>query len=94
MNPQEAEIFINASVWIFAKSMPQYPHWYVLRSNCKESEFISFVQYIRDNGYPKYFKHHRYIYLDIGEYTYWTMGNTMDKTILINRTLIHSPGAT
>ena len=85
MNLQEAESFVNASTWKLASSMPQNPHWYTLRANSQEDDFIAFVQLIREKGYKKSFFRKEFIYLDIGEYCYWTMGSPLAQTILINR---------
>jgi hypothetical protein len=81
--------FIDKHDWRFAKSMPFMPHWYVVRENCDEKEFLDFVIYIRQYGEERAFgKKRKFVYLDIGQYTYWTMGNTLDITKIINRARI------
>lgn len=75
--------------WKFAKSMPRFPHWYTLRE--KWTQLIPFddvVMHIRDNGYKGYFFRKQLIYYDIGDFKYWTMGNPLDDTILINKAKI------
>lgn len=80
--------FIDKHEWTFAKSMPKIPHWYVVRNKCDDDEFVEFVKYIRANGEARKFWRATYVYLDVGEYTYWTMGNPLDETTIINRALI------
>jgi len=84
--------FVASRYWKFAKTMPQNPHEYTLRKE-KDVEFENAVIYIRENGKPRTFKGRRYICLDCGVHQYWTMGNPLPETILINRALVHSPGA-
>ena len=77
--------FIDNSYWKFAKSMPQWPHEYVVRSTLNEKDFLEFVQFIRSNGYSKRFNNRVYIYYDYNGHSYWTMGSPLEKTIIINR---------
>lgn len=88
MTIEKIEEFITKYEWTFAKSMPTIPHWYVVRNKCDDSEFVQFVEYIRANGQPRKFWRATYIYLDVGEFTYWTMGNPIDETTIINRAYI------
>ena len=75
--------------WTFAKTMPQMPHEYSLRKKWKdEQDFIKAVLFIREHGYEKRFGSKTYRYYDIEGMCYWTMGNPIDKTILINRAKI------
>ena len=80
--------FINTSRWCFAKTMPQWPHEYVVRDwqPDKEPAFERFVTLIRDHGYDAPFLDGAtYRYLAIGEWKYWTMGEAPNETTLINR---------
>ncbi|MCK9569893.1 hypothetical protein M0R72_13195 [Candidatus Pacearchaeota archaeon] len=90
---EEAKLFIASSKWIFAKTMPQNPHWYILRSKCDDAEFVAFVLYIRANGCDVSFKGRPYKCLDVDGWRYWTMGNHISETILINRAKVHNPDA-
>lgn len=70
----------------FAKSMANIPHAYTLRTTwSNQDEFFTCVELIRKYGYEQKFYGKTYIYFDIGDYQYWTMGAPLDKTILINR---------
>ena len=47
------EQFINSQKWIFARTMPRCPHWYVVCGKGPiEEEFVKFVHHIRAFGYP------------------------------------------
>jgi len=77
--------FIESSKWAFAKTMPDWPHEYIVRKNVDEHLFVQLVQYIRTNGYEGNFYKKKIAYLDNGELVYWTMGAPVEDTIIINR---------
>lgn len=78
--------------WIFAKTMPENPHWYTLKKQWgNDNEFIETVKVIRQYGYQEKFRHSWYTMFDINEMKYWTMGAPLDQTILINRRIINLP---
>jgi len=65
--------------------MPQWPHYYIVRNNENEDDFVELVKIIRSEGTPEPFLEKTYLYLQIGEYKYWTMGNPIEGTTIINR---------
>jgi hypothetical protein len=79
--------FIAGHRWVFAKTMPQWPHEYTLRKNAPdEEEFLRLVTFIREHGYDERFgKSATYIYLNVDGWKYWSMGAPVPDTILINR---------
>jgi len=77
--------FIAKHEWTFAKTMPQWPHWYVVRKNCIDDEFVSFAVFIRNNGEVRPWGPYMHVYVDIDCFTYWTMGNPIEETTIINR---------
>ena len=84
--------FVNSQEWIFSKTFEKWaPHEYILRNNIKgtDDEFVSFVQYIRDNGTPIYFGNRIHTYLELDEKYYWTMGDPIEETIVLNRCNMH-----
>ena len=92
--PYEDWDFINKIVgksnWIFAKSMPQNPHYYMLRRESVDSEFVRFVLLIRKYGFRMKYGRSWYICLRVNDFYYWTMGCPIHNcaktgTILINR---------
>ncbi len=88
-----SEILKNQS-FKFAKSMPKIPHEYSHRENwLSDKEFVDVVLFIRQNGKAEKFWKKEFIYLTIGEYKYWTMGNPVcytnkKKTFILNRAKI------
>ena len=65
---------IERSNWIYAKTMPENPHFYMLRKECVDEEFVRFVSIIREYGYQQIYKGRAYTVLNAGEWFYWTMG--------------------
>lgn len=77
---------LNSCKWIFAKTMPDNPHWYTLRKDVEDEKvFDLLVQYIRDFGTKEKYGKTWYKKLDINGFKYWTMGAPVGKTILINK---------
>jgi hypothetical protein len=73
----------------FAKSMANIPHSYTLRTAWKNTDdFYKCAELIRKHGYEEKFFNKTYTYYNVGDYKYWTMGEPIEKTILINRALI------
>ena len=63
--------------------------FYITPSNEKLlKEFESIVEYIREHGVKEKFEGKEYIYLHLGDFKYWTMGEAVKDTILINRAKI------
>jgi hypothetical protein len=83
----ELKIFIEKEKWTYAKTMPKWPHEYIVKKNVDEKLFISLVQFIREKGYVGHFYKKVIIYYDFSEYTYWTMGAPINETTIINRAL-------
>ena len=88
LTPETNDSFINSNTWIYAKSMAWCPHEYMLKAKCNNAEtFEKLVIHIRKYGYQQFFYKKEMTYLKIGNMKYWTMGNPLEKTILINRAL-------
>lgn len=83
--PEFIKAFISKECWTFAKTMPQWPHWYLVRAKCDDDTFSKFVSFIYTNGYVRAWHDREFTYLDIDDYSYWTMGNPVDQTTIINR---------
>ena len=90
MTKTEASRFISSVKWQFAKTMSKIPHEYTVAEWNPEKKdlFNSFVIFIRENGYKDSFFGKEYMYLDVDDYKYWTMGNPIEETTLINRAKI------
>jgi len=84
-----ASAFVAAHEWRYAKTMPKWPHWYVVRERCRDDdEFLMFVRFIRQYGYDSKFQSSPRRYLDFQGYTYWTMGDIEEQTCIINREVL------
>jgi len=82
------EKFIESADWVFAKTYAKTaPHEYAVREKnpSLEDEFVYFVKFIRKHGYKEMFWNKAYTCYDVGEWKYWTMGNPIDETTIINR---------
>lgn len=72
--------------WTYAKTMPHAPHEYVVRNKtCPDDQFLRAVKLIRTLGKPRQYYGRTNIYLDTDDYRYWTMGDTLENTRIINR---------
>jgi hypothetical protein len=85
--------FVASRNWIYAKSMPEWPHEYTSRPRDPPIQVRRFewaVLYIKHNGVRMKFKPtgSRCIYFDHVGFRYWTMTGFPPMTRIINRALI------
>jgi hypothetical protein len=72
--------------WHFASTMPDAPHSYVVRGKTLgEEDFLRAVRVIRTFGQPGKFYRRVNVYLTANDTKWWTMGDTLDGTIIINQ---------
>jgi hypothetical protein len=83
--PDELKSFIDTTIWTFAKTMPDWPHHYIVRNKVDENLFVRLVEHIRRFGYQGWFYKKQLTYFDEDGFMYWTMGNPIDETTVINR---------
>jgi hypothetical protein len=83
---QELKLFIESITWTFAKTMPEWPHSYIVRSKVDDNLFVKLVEHIRKFGYEGSFYQTKLIYFEEDGLIYWTMGNPVEETTIINRT--------
>jgi hypothetical protein len=83
--PLNLDEFIQSSEWTYAKTMPKWPHEYIVRGKVDERLFIQIVKYIRFHGYQGYFYKKKITYFEHDGMMYWTMGAPIDETTIINR---------
>jgi len=77
--------FVRGVKWTFAKTMPEWPHEYIVRERVDENLFVQLVLHIRAHGYQGKFYLQSFTYFDEGGMTYWTMGAPLEETTIINR---------
>ena len=90
--------FIAEVQWRFAKTMPRWPHWYVMKqwNPAREAEFMELVRLVFEEGSDQqwgtgdYERTVRYYYA--GDYKYWVMDPTIEATDLINRARVDGRG--
>ena len=72
---------INNNKWRFAKTYANtHPHEYIVRSKCDNvDDFDALCEYIKNNGHIEYFFNIRGTYMSIGDYTYWVMGDVINR---------------
>ena len=83
--PIDLRDFVVDAEWTFAKTMPEWPHKYIVRERVDDELFVALVSHIRINGYVGKFYQKSMTYYDEGRMVYWTMGAPLDETIIVNR---------
>jgi exonuclease III len=86
--PDEIKAFINSLTWKYAWTYhPRWPHNYIVKSPDNAAMFVKTVEYLRNNGYKGRYYAQTNTYFDDDEYSYWTMGEPIEETTIINRCL-------
>jgi len=83
--PSELRDFVKREEWTYAKTMPKWPHEYLVRVRVDEELFERLVRHIRANGYRGRFYSKSITYYEEDGLLYWTMGAPVEETIIINR---------
>jgi hypothetical protein len=84
----ELREFANSVNWTFAKTYAKtWPHEYIVRNQVDENLFVKLVKHIREHGYQGTFYKKAITYFDEAGMVYWTMGEPVEETIIINRCL-------
>jgi hypothetical protein len=87
-----ARAYINSMQWKFAKSMPQWPHWYVIREDGSAREFDFVARLIKQFGYTDKWGNRSDSYLVIGEFKYWAIDNVLNRATPISNTEMKKRG--
>jgi len=81
--------FINKFKWTYAKTYAQIcPHEYIVKDKIEQEYWDSFakvVSYIREEGFTANYKNRSGKYYILDEHYYWTMGEPVEETTIINR---------
>jgi len=83
--PDALRKFIKSSQWTFAKTMPDWPHEYIVRERVDRVLFEALVRHIRQHGFEGHFYQRVLTYFAEDGLLYWTMGEPIEETIIINR---------
>ena len=81
----ELRAFVDEQLWTFAKTMPRWPHEYIVRDRVDERLFDDLVRHIRAHGREGRFYERVLIYYAEAGMVYWTMGAPLHETTIINR---------
>lgn len=88
---KKVESYIAKCQWTWAKTMPMIPHEYIVRHrSLPDDQFVDFVQTIREHGVVEQWRKYKHTYLYLGGFKYWTMGNPIEETTIINRAKVHN----
>ncbi|MBI5772154.1 MAG: hypothetical protein HZA89_00240 [Verrucomicrobia bacterium] len=84
--PDRLRDYVNSRQWKFAKTYAQtWPHEYIVRDRVDCDNFTKLVQHIRAHGRPAPFYQKTYIYFSEAGKLYWTMGDPVEETTIVNR---------
>lgn len=83
--PDHLRAFVDRERWTFAKTMPKWPHEYLVRDRVDEQLFLDLVCHIRANGRSGRFYEKVLVYYEEDGQVYWTMGAPIDETTIVNR---------
>ena len=100
---QQFDAWVESRVWVFAKTMPEHPHFYTSINRKRDGPevvalFEQAVVFVRTNGTKRRFipTGSRFLYYDHSDgLSYWTLGWPVDRTIVMNRApydpVLHAP---
>ena len=83
--PDDVRAFVDRESWTFAKTMPEWPHEYLVRERVDKGLFVRLVEHIRAHGYEGHFYQKTIVYYEEAGLVYWTMGAPLPETTIINR---------
>ena len=65
--------------WRFAKTMPQWPHWFILRKEGSGREFDFLERLIKRCGYGDPWGKRHDFYLVRGKFKYWVLDDVLNR---------------
>lgn len=83
--PGDLREFVATSRWTFAKTMPEWPEEYIVRDRVDGRLFEALVRHIRAHGFGGRFYGRALTYFAEAGFLYWTMGQPVEETTIINR---------
>jgi hypothetical protein len=90
-----SELDLSRLTFKFAKSMPETPHWYVVRSAANEADYVALFHAVQRQGVEEPFGARNYRYWRPGDgFKYWAMTADLAKSHVINRAIVRkaAPG--
>ena len=87
-----ARAYVNSMDWQFAKTMPQWPHWYVLREDGSAREFDFVNRLIKKFGYQdKWGSRTKYSFV-IVRFKYWVDEDCLNRGTPISNEQVRRRG--
>ena len=83
--PARLRRFVDEEEWTFAKTMPEWPHEYLVRDRVDEGLFEELIHHICAHGADQRFYDRSHRYFEEAGKLYWTMGAPVEETVIINR---------
>lgn len=83
--PPDLRAFVDVETWTFARTMPAWPHEYVVRDRVDDALFERLVVHIRAHGREGRFYARVLTYYEEDGLVYWTMGAPLAETTIVNR---------
>jgi hypothetical protein len=83
--PDALRQFIKSTQWTFAKTMPEWPHEYLVRDRVDRVLFEALAHHISQHGLEGFFYQRVLTYFAEDGLLYWTMGEPIEETTIINR---------
>lgn len=86
---REFKEFVARYPWTLAKTYAAFaPHEYYVKCELDQQgqeDFVTIVRYIREHGFSCKFAGKIHIYYELDGYYYWTMGDPIKETYILNR---------
>jgi hypothetical protein len=83
--PEELRRFVGEEAWTYARTMPRWPHEYLVRERVDAGLFEQLVRHIRAHGYVGRFYRKRITDYEEDGLVYWTIRVPVAETTIINR---------
>lgn len=86
MTPESTTPDLSRLTFVFAKTMPEIPHFYVVRTADNEANYLALFRTIRKHGKDERFQKRRYRYWYPGDgWKYWAMTTDERTSRILNR---------
>src|SRR5271165_738581 len=79
------QALLDSLTFVFAKTMPENPHYWVKRTPENEKAYVTLFETIWRDGTWQKFRKSRYRVWCWGEWFYWPMTKDIRQSIIINR---------
>ena len=88
-----ARVFIGGQEWRFAKTMPQWPHWYIVRrEGNRAADFDRLASLIEIHGEDDRWGSEIRRYLRFGDFKYWVVGYVINRSEPISSAEVRGKG--